>query len=141
MNITYNRLHILNIRNTNYNPPPPSAIPEELLRTSVPAWITSRSSERRRRRRERKNKWGKWAGIQARLRSSPDRPALPSLFIANAHSIVNKIDKLRLRLHSNTISGCAFFFTELAGQRTPYSLRPCWRVCYSKAREILGSAA
>ncbi len=110
--ITFSRLHILHIRNTNFIPLPPTVIPEELLHTSVPAWITSRSSKQRRRRRERKQKRGKRAGIHVRLRSSPDQPALPSLFIANAQSIVNKIDKLRLRLHSNRIISCAFFFTE-----------------------------
>ena len=114
-NITYSRNHILNIRDINYIPPLPLAIPEELLRTSVPDWLTSQRSQRskqRRRRRERKTKRGKRGGIQARLRSSPDRPALPSLFIANAQSIVNKIDELRLRLHSNRINSCAFFLTE-----------------------------
>lgn len=42
------------------------------------------------------------AGVYSRLRSSPDKPALPSLFVVNAWSIVNKIDKLRLRIHSNS---------------------------------------
>lgn len=83
-----------------------------LLQTLVSAWITSWGNRQHRRWRERKQKRGKQAGIHARLRSSPDRPALPSLFIANAWSIVNKIDKLKLRFHSNKINSCASFFTE-----------------------------
>ena len=121
-NITYSRNHILNIRDINYIPPLPPAIPEELLRTSVPDWLTSQRSQRskqRRRRRERKTKRGKRGGIQARLRSSPDRPALPSLFIANAQSIVNKIDELRLRLHSNRINSCFLLDRNLAESEHP----------------------
>lgn len=37
---------------------------------------------------------------------------MPSLFIANARSIVNKINELKLRFNSNKINSCASFFTE-----------------------------
>ncbi|KAG7509816.1 hypothetical protein JOB18_005576 [Solea senegalensis] len=48
----------------------------------------------RRRRRDRKQRRGKHIGIRAKLKLTPQRFALPSIFLANVWSLVNKMDEL-----------------------------------------------
>lgn len=65
-----------------------------------------------RRRRQRQQKQGKRGGLWAKLRANPHRPALPSLLLSNCRSLVNKIDKIRLRVFSDKTSRCVTVFTE-----------------------------
>ncbi|KAI3356467.1 hypothetical protein L3Q82_017682 [Scortum barcoo] len=53
--------------------------------------------------RHRKQKGGKRGGLRARLQANPYRLALPSLFLTNARSLVNKMDKMKLRIVSAKI--------------------------------------
>lgn len=55
------------------------------------------SSEEAQRRCERRQKRGKQAGMRARLRATSHKPAVPSVFLANSHSLVNKINEIKLR--------------------------------------------
>ncbi len=68
-----------------------------------------------RRRCERRRKRGKQTGIRTRLMANPTRPALPSLFLANVHSLDNKMDFLRLRMVAlcEVRDCCDFIFTEM----------------------------
>lgn len=66
----------------------------------------------RRRRRERKQKRGKRTGIRARLQANPHRPTLPSLFLTNSRSLVNKMDEIRLRITSHCMDSCVMVITE-----------------------------
>lgn len=66
----------------------------------------------RRRRRHRKQKRGKRAGLKARLRANPQRPAIPSLFLTNSWSLNNKMDELRLRITSGCLDYCVMIITE-----------------------------
>ncbi|KAL7831369.1 hypothetical protein SRHO_G00308720 [Serrasalmus rhombeus] len=71
-------------------------LPREI--SAVP-WATQPAppTERRRRRRaERKQKRGKRGGLRAKLRLSPHRSAVPSLFLANVRALAGKMDELRL---------------------------------------------
>ncbi|KAK3511086.1 hypothetical protein QTP70_030282, partial [Hemibagrus guttatus] len=45
---------------------------------------------------ERKKRWGKRSSVRARLKLNPHRTSLPSIFLANVRSLVNKMDELRL---------------------------------------------
>lgn len=57
-----------------------------------------------RQKRERKQKRGKCGGIRARLAASPHRPAIPTINLANVHSLDNKLDHIRLlRTSSKTV--------------------------------------
>ncbi|KAI3373038.1 hypothetical protein L3Q82_006334 [Scortum barcoo] len=59
------------------------------------------------------NKSGaKRGGLRARLQANPYRPALPSLFLTNARSLVNKMDKMNLRIVSEKIDSCVAIVTE-----------------------------
>lgn len=91
---------------------PPHNIPEELISTLVPAWITTQTKRRHRRRPERKQNRGKRAGIHVRLKNSLNKVPLPSLFVANTQSLDDKIDKLRLRLSSQKLNNCTSVFNE-----------------------------
>ncbi|KAI4785805.1 hypothetical protein KUCAC02_037538 [Chaenocephalus aceratus] len=77
-------------------------IPEDIARPLGSPWIVFGPVKQRRRRRERKQKRACRAGLLARLRKRPHRPPLPSLFLANARSIVHKIDELEVLLAANT---------------------------------------
>lgn len=110
--IMYSPEEILNFGLEGLIPPPPPNIPVELLRTSVSAWIASQTKRWHRRRWKRKQKWGKIAGIQARLKNFQNKLLLPSLFVANTQSILNKIDQLRLRISSQKWNSCVLFFLE-----------------------------
>ncbi|XP_055493306.1 uncharacterized protein LOC129698280 [Leucoraja erinacea] len=89
-------------------------LPPEITSTpqsSVPAPPTGSA---RRQRRDCKQRRGKRGGYRARLKLNPHQPALPSIFLANVRSLVNKIDELRLRITSHKrIADCnAMVFTE-----------------------------
>ncbi|KAI3354805.1 hypothetical protein L3Q82_004541 [Scortum barcoo] len=51
-------------------------------------------------------------GLRARLQANPYRPALPSLFLTNARSLVNKMDEMKLRIVSAKIDSCVAIVTE-----------------------------
>lgn len=83
-----------------------------LLRTAV--WRNRSYQLRGKRKRcARRQKRGKQAGLLARLKAS-NRPALPTLFLANVCSLDNKMDLMRLRLRSFTEmrNCCAMLLTE-----------------------------
>lgn len=61
-------------------------------------------TRRRRRRRERKQRRGKRAGLRARLNANPYKPALPSVFLANSRSAVNKLDEIGVRIMPYCVS-------------------------------------
>ncbi|KAK3552123.1 hypothetical protein QTP86_000860 [Hemibagrus guttatus] len=50
-----------------------------------------------RKRCSRKRKHGKRAGVRARLKTNPSRPALPSIILSNVCSLYNKLDYIRLQ--------------------------------------------
>ncbi|XP_076849711.1 uncharacterized protein LOC143497938 [Brachyhypopomus gauderio] len=50
-----------------------------------------------RKRCERKRKRGKRAGIRARLKANPSRPAVPSLFLAHVCSLHTELEHIRLQ--------------------------------------------
>ena len=91
-------------------PPKLDFIPPELLRTPEPTTIPPLLP--RRRMRHRKQKRGKRAGVRARLQADHHRPALPSLFLTNARSLANKINKVRLRIVSRRMDSCVTVVTE-----------------------------
>ncbi|CAG5984417.1 unnamed protein product [Menidia menidia] len=55
---------------------------------------------RRRRRCDRKQKRGCRGGLTAKLKANPYRSPLPSRLLANVRSLANKMDYLKLELHS-----------------------------------------
>ncbi|KAK0137684.1 hypothetical protein N1851_026114 [Merluccius polli] len=67
---------------------------------------------RRRRRRKQKTRRGKRSGLRARLQANPYKPALPSLFLANARSLTNKMDEIRLQVVSGKRDSCVAIVTE-----------------------------
>ncbi|KAI4889320.1 hypothetical protein NFI96_006060 [Prochilodus magdalenae] len=87
-------------------------IPPEILRSPELHGVIIPLARRRRRCRERKQKRGKRAGLRARLQASPYRPAVPSLFLANSRSLVNKMAEIRLRITSNNMNSCVVIITE-----------------------------
>ena len=79
--------------------------------------ILSKPANHRRRkwkRCERKQKRGKRAGIHARLKANPSRPAVPSLLLSNVRSLDNKLDELHLlkETHREWKDCRVFAFTE-----------------------------
>ena len=54
------------------------------------------------------------AGLLTRLRKLPNKPPLPSLFLANVRSIVPKINELELRIDTNNFvrNCCVMIMTE-----------------------------
>ncbi|KAI3375181.1 hypothetical protein L3Q82_021080 [Scortum barcoo] len=54
----------------------------------------------RRRRRDRKQRRGKCGGLRAKLKLTPHRLSLTSIFLTNVRSLANKMDELRLQDHS-----------------------------------------
>ncbi len=88
-----------------------------LLRRPTPSptpTTASRPQRRRYKRRERKQKRGKRGGIRARLAANPHKPAIPTIVLANVHSLDNKLDYIRLlRSTQRTVRDCCVFvFTE-----------------------------
>lgn len=95
--IRYERAELLITRGQRwvYTAERPDSIPPEILRLGEPGDATFIQPRRRRRRhRERRQKRGKRGSLHARLKANPHRPALPSLFLANCRSLVNKIDEI-----------------------------------------------
>ncbi|XP_034157898.2 uncharacterized protein LOC113536973 [Pangasianodon hypophthalmus] len=68
----------------------------------------------RRKRCMRKQKRGKRAGVRARLKTNPSRPALPSILLSNVCSLDNKLDYTRLQQTTRREfrDCCVFVFTE-----------------------------
>ncbi len=88
-----------------------------LLRRPTPSPTPTTASRPQRRRyklRERKQKRGKRGGIRARLAANPHKPAIPTIVLANVHSLDNKLDYIRLlRSTPRTVRDCCVFvFTE-----------------------------
>ena len=75
-------------------------------------WIPRPDLAFKRRRRERAIPRGSRGGLKARLTTTS--PAMPSLFLANAQSMVNKMDELRAMNNycSYVKYSCATIFTE-----------------------------
>ena len=53
--------------------------------------------KRHRKRCARRQKRGKRGGIRARLATSPTRPAIPSIIMANVQSLENKMDHISVK--------------------------------------------
>ena len=89
-------------------------IPNAIARRPGDEWFPLPGLKRKRRRRERKQPRGRRGGLRHKLRSKPYAPAVPSLFLANARSLVNKMDELRLLDAScnNVKNSCALIFSE-----------------------------
>lgn len=47
--------------------------------------------------RSRRQKRSKRRGLKAKLKTNPNKPAIPGLFLANTQLLNNKMDKLKLR--------------------------------------------
>ena len=85
------------------------AIPEEIARNPSALWWP-------RKRRKR----GRRGGCIARLKRDPNRPAIPSLFLANARSLAprgeeqkDKMDDIRLRITKKPVrDSCCLLLTE-----------------------------
>uniref|UniRef100_A0A3B1IU70 Reverse transcriptase domain-containing protein n=1 Tax=Astyanax mexicanus TaxID=7994 RepID=A0A3B1IU70_ASTMX len=106
---------------------PENSLPDEVLQTLLelsllrdpglqPAVFPDAGAQRKchRKRCERKRKRGKRAGIRVRLKASPSRPAIPSLFLANVCSLDNKLDYIRLQRTTQREfrDCCVLFFVE-----------------------------
>lgn len=76
-------------------------IQPEISRSAGSPWITIPGSSRKRRRRERRQKRGCRSGVQTRLKKAPHKPTLPSIFLSNARSLINKMDELMLITESH----------------------------------------
>ncbi len=88
-----------------------------LLRRPTPSptpTTASRPQRTRYKRRERKQKRGKRGGIRARLAANPNKPAIPTIVLANVRSLDNKLDYIRLlrSTHRTVRDCCVFVFTE-----------------------------
>ncbi|KAL7841200.1 hypothetical protein SRHO_G00248910 [Serrasalmus rhombeus] len=71
-------------------------LPREISAVPWATQPTPPTEHSRRRRAERKQKRGKRGGLRAKLRLSPHRSAVPSLFLANVRALAGKMDELRL---------------------------------------------
>ena len=109
-NILYSRQYVLQIctdcTEHYFNS---KTIPQEILRQPGLTWIPTPEGRRRRRRWERKQTWGKRAGLLACLRVAPYKTPLPSVFLANARSLTNKMDELRLSIVHRDLQRTAVF--------------------------------
>lgn len=56
---------------------------------------------------EQREKRGKWGGVGTRLKASPLKPPLPTIFLSNARSIHNKLDEVRIATQ-RTIDHCSW---------------------------------
>ncbi|KAL0200139.1 hypothetical protein M9458_003326, partial [Cirrhinus mrigala] len=112
---SYTRQELLDIG--LYNPDSFSSnlrLVPEIARTPEAAHPTQPGGSARRRRRDRKQRRGKRGGLRAKLKLTPHRLSLPSIFLANVRSLVNKMDEIRLRInHSKRLWNCnVMIFTE-----------------------------
>ncbi len=88
-------------------------IPTEILHPPQLVGVGIIPTERRRRlRRERRLKRGKRVGLLPRLQANPYKPPLPSLFLVNSQSLINKMDEIHLRITSRSINSCIMIMTE-----------------------------
>ncbi|KAK1896784.1 Autophagy-related protein 9 [Dissostichus eleginoides] len=71
-------------------------LPPELVKPPESRGEIHPTGSSRRRRRDRKQRRGKRGGLRAKLRLNPNRPALPSIFLANVRSLANKLDELKI---------------------------------------------
>lgn len=115
----YSRANLISIRFQNSIPiteyfQQANNIPPEIPRTPGSPWILVGSHRQRQRRRGRKQKWGCQADLTKRLKKDPQRPPLPSIFLANVGSFVLKIDDLELRIANNNFvqDFCVLILTE-----------------------------
>lgn len=83
------------------------------LQSSVPSDAGGRERGQR-KRCSRKRKRGQRAGVHARLKTNPSRPALPSIILSNVCSLDNKPDYIRLQRATRREfrECCIFVFTE-----------------------------
>ena len=88
------------------------SIPPEIRRSPLSEELTIPLLRRRRHRRYRKQKRGKRGGIKAKLKANPHKPAIPSLFLANARSLNNNMDELRLQSAAHSLNHCVLVITE-----------------------------
>lgn len=100
--LIYNRQELMNIWTQNSN----SFIADlrlipEISRTSEAAHSSRPGGSARRRRRERKQRRGRRGGLRAKLKLTPHRLPLPSIFLANVRSLANKMDEIRLSITNN----------------------------------------
>ncbi|KAK7901608.1 hypothetical protein WMY93_018377 [Mugilogobius chulae] len=80
-------------------------IPPEIVK---PPSGTPAAADRRRKRCERRQKRGKRGGVWARLKASPFKPPLPTIFLSNARSIRHKLDEIRLQIATRrTLNHCS----------------------------------
>lgn len=86
-------------------------IPPEIRRSPGSGESIISSLRRHRLRRHRKHKRSK-RGLMAKLKASPHKPAIPSLFPANVRSVNIKMDALRLRSAVHSLDYCALMLTE-----------------------------
>ncbi|KAI4793196.1 hypothetical protein KUCAC02_032878, partial [Chaenocephalus aceratus] len=98
-------------------------IPEEIARTPGSPWSVV-GSTRHRSRRSRKQERGCRSGQLAKRRRRPHKPPLPSIFLTNARSILNKMDELNPQMSEDKYvqDCCILIITEtwlhpLAGRR------------------------
>ena len=86
----------------------------EIARTPEATHSTRPGGSARRRRRDRKQRRGKRGGLRAKLKLTPLWLSLPSIFLANVRSLVNKMDELRLCItQSKRLLDCnVMVFTE-----------------------------
>ncbi|KAJ4948201.1 hypothetical protein JOQ06_019738, partial [Pogonophryne albipinna] len=86
----------------------------EIARSPEPAQSTLPNGSAHRRRRDRKQRRGKRGGLRARLKLTPHRLALPSIFLANLRSIINKMDEIRLCIvnHKRMMNCNIMIFTD-----------------------------
>ena len=106
-NIVYNREDLFHFGRTCQIPITSAfqhshGIPPGIARTPASPWIDTPSGIPRRRRRERKQKRGCRSGDLARLKRAPNRPPLPSLYVANVRSLGNKMDELHLDISTRS---------------------------------------
>ena len=106
-NIFYNREDLLYFGRTCQIPITSAfqhshGIPPGIARTPASPWIATPSGIPRRRRRERKQKRGCRSGDLTRLKRAPNRPPLPSLYVANVRSLGNKMDELNLDISTRS---------------------------------------
>lgn len=118
-NRTYSRYILLDIQQSCKNsvldhPFSFDQIPPELIRQARPEEQLIPSGNAHRRRRDRKQKRCKHGGVRVRLKLNPHRTALPSIFLANVSSLLNKLDELKIwTLTQKRLMDCnIMFFTE-----------------------------
>ena len=94
-NISYSRQQLLDIESCDFDHfiDGLRLIPE-ISKTAVATNPATPTGSAHRRRRDRKQRRGKRGGLRARLKLTPHRLSLPSIFLANVRSLANKIDEL-----------------------------------------------